>query len=61
MKWLGSTDRKSSGCANLTCVEGPREVVLLMVLWPVLLEAPADGDLAACGQSRAGRCLSSAS
>lgn len=37
------------------------EVVLGMVLWPVSLEAPADGDLAARGQSRAGGCLSSAS
>lgn len=61
MRWLGSTDRKSSGCTNLTCVEGPREVVSGMVLWPVLLEAPDDSDLAARGQSRAGGCLSSAS
>lgn len=33
MKWFGSTDRKSSGCTNLTCVEGAREVVLGIVLW----------------------------
>lgn len=55
MKWLGSTDRKSSGCTNLTCVEGRREVVLGMVLWPVLLEAPADSDLAARVQNQSGR------